>query len=89
MIRILGKSNSYLMQIIYNDVFDLIAGDWFPVTIDGSLGNDDDVQPLAGVSGLAQLLAELLGPVDLWRPFRDEDKVGLRDDGSNLERAKG
>lgn len=77
MIRILGKSNSYLMQIIYNDVFDLIAGDRFPVTIDGSLGNDDDVQPLAGLACAPQLFAQLLGPVDDGRELRNEHEVGL------------
>ncbi len=62
----------------------LLASDWNSGAINSSFSHDDNVQPLAWVSGLAQLLAKLVGPVDLWRPLGDEDEIGLRNDTGDL-----
>ena len=40
-------------------------------------------QPVAALAFNLELLAELLGPVGLWRPLRDEDKVRLGHDAGH------
>ena len=55
---------NYLLYLVNDDFFNLLASDCFARSVDRPLCHDDNVQPLAGVSGLGQLLAQLLGPVD-------------------------
>ena len=68
---------SVLLEVVNHDFLDVLGGDGVALAVDGPLGHDDDVQPLAVVSAFHKLSAKLLWPVDFWRPLRNEDIVSL------------
>ena len=61
----------------------LLGRNGFPLAIHRTLGHNDDVESVAGISSFNQFFTKLFGPVYGRRPFWNKNKISFCDNGSH------